>query len=163
MVIENREAVVAGTKLTATYKKQQYVCKVEAGDEGKLAFIYDGKTYGSPSSAGTAVIGTACNGWRFWSIDGNAPAPTTKQTSKTKAGSKSTKTSTRKPRTQAKPVVLQHHKNQKDLEEGQTRWLCNACLKAFTVDGDRTPETCPEGHRNDDPELSSPAPTDQAE
>jgi hypothetical protein len=158
MVIENRDAVVAGTKLVAIYKKQHYVCTVEAGEEGKLAFIYDGKSYGSPSSAGTAVIGTACNGWRFWSIDGAAPASTTKGTGKarttTKATSK-TKTSTRKPRTLIKPVVLQRHKNQKDLEEGQTRWLCNACIKAFIADGDATPETCPEGHRNDDPELGS--------
>ena len=64
MVIENRDAVVAGTKLVATYKKQQYICAVEAGEDGKLAFVYDGKRYSSPSSAGTAVIGTACNGWR---------------------------------------------------------------------------------------------------
>jgi len=70
MVIENRDAVVAGTKLTATYKKQQYACTVDADKDGKLAFVYDGKSYNSPSSAGTAVIGTACNGWRFWSIEG---------------------------------------------------------------------------------------------
>lgn len=74
MVIENRDAVVAGTKLTASYKKQQYICTVEAGEEGKLAFKYDGKTYSSPSSAGTAIIGTACNGWRFWSLADGAAA-----------------------------------------------------------------------------------------
>ena len=68
MVIANRDAVVAGIKLVATHKKQAYVCTVEAGEDGKLAFVYDGKSYNSPSSAGAAVIGGACNGWRFWAI-----------------------------------------------------------------------------------------------
>jgi hypothetical protein len=58
----------------ANYKKQPYLCTVEAGEDGKLAFMYDGQSYNSPSSAGTAVIGTACNGWRFWSIEGDAAA-----------------------------------------------------------------------------------------
>jgi len=44
MVIENRNLPV-GTRLVATYKKQDYVCTVEAGEEGKLAFVYDGKRY----------------------------------------------------------------------------------------------------------------------
>ena len=106
--------------------------------------------------------GTACNGWRFWSVEGATEvkaAPTTKAPGK-KA---STKTATRKARTQAKPAVLQRHKNQKDLEEGQTRWLCNACLKHFIVDGDATPDACPEGHRNDDPELTTRAAAHEAE
>jgi hypothetical protein len=34
MAIENRDLAV-GTRLTATYKKQNYVCTVEAGEGGR--------------------------------------------------------------------------------------------------------------------------------
>ena len=129
MVIENRDAVVAGTRLTANYKKQQYRCTVEAGGDGKLAFVFDGKSYGSPSSAGTAVIGGACNGWRFWSIDGEAPAPAAKPTRAKTAGKTNAKASTaampktagRRRKEQAKPSILHRHDNQDDLEPGQIR------------------------------------------
>src|SRR3954471_22647233 len=73
MAIQNRN-LPAGTKLTAVYKKRTYVCTVEAGEDGRLAFAVDGKRYSSPSSAGSAVMGgTACNGWRFWTVDGGEP------------------------------------------------------------------------------------------
>src|SRR6185503_6705569 len=76
MAITNRD-LPAGTKLTAIYKKQTYVCTVEEGNEGKLAFVIDGKRYSSPSSAGSAVMGgTACNGWRFWKVGGEEPPAT---------------------------------------------------------------------------------------
>ena len=77
MPIENRD-LPAGTRLVATYKKQAFVCTVEAEDDGKLAFVLeDGKRYKSPSSAGSAVMGgSACNGWRFWSVEGQGPART---------------------------------------------------------------------------------------
>lgn len=165
MVIENRDAVVAGTKLVATYKKQQYVCSVEAGEDGKLAFDYDGKSYGSPSSAGTAIIGTACNGWRFWSLADGSPATKRTAKPKTKATTTSMPKTARRRRQQekAKPRILHRHDNQDDLSEGETRWVCNACLKHFTVFGNETPEACPEGHRNDDQELNLMATTNDAE
>jgi hypothetical protein len=149
MVIENRDAVVAGTKLTATYKKQDYVCTVEAGADGKLAFLFNGKSYNSPSSAGTAVIGTACNGWRFWSVEGASPVPaevTPASAAKTKA-TKSVKVFFRSP-------------NQRGLAEGQTRYYCNACAAGFIADaaafGGMAVDACPNGHHNDDPELTAP-------
>jgi hypothetical protein len=168
MVIGNRDAVVAGTKLTATYKKQEYVCMVQDGEDGKLAFMYDGKSYSSPSSAGTAVIGTACNGWRFWSLaDGEIThAAKGKDKGKTapKAGTPAMpKTAARRRREQANPTVLHKHDNQKDLQPGEMRWVCDACLKHFIVEGDATPETCPEGHSNDDAELSLTATTDEVQ
>src|ERR1051325_3607069 len=115
MVIENRDAVVAGTKLTATYKKQQYICTVEAGEDGKLAFNYDGKSYGSPSSAGTAIIGTACNGWRFWSLaDGSVAPARASAKAKTEAQPAAMPKTARRRRQQekAKASILQRHKNQ---------------------------------------------------
>jgi hypothetical protein len=76
-----------------------------------------------------------------------------------KASSKTVgKATARKSRTtKAAPTILQRHGNQADLSEGETRWLCNACLKSFIVFGNETPEACPEGHRRDDPELSTAA------
>jgi hypothetical protein len=159
MVIENRDAVVAGTKLSATYKKQQYVCTVEAGEDGKLAFVYDGKSYNSPSSAGSAVIGTACNGWRLWSLaDESTPEPKAQGKAKDTAPTASMPKTARRRRQQdkAKPSILHRHDNQDDLSEGESRWVCNACLKNFIVFGNEVPKACPEGHRNDDPELNSP-------
>ncbi len=70
MAIENRN-LPAGTRLVANYKKQAFACTVEAEADGKLAYVVDGKRYKSPSSAGSAVMGgSACNGWRFWSVEG---------------------------------------------------------------------------------------------
>ncbi len=94
MAIENRD-LPAGTRLVATYKKQAFACTVEEGEDGKLAFVVDGKRYSSPSSAGSAVMGgSACNGWRFWSVEGMAPATATKPVrapTKANSGQKSAK------------------------------------------------------------------------
>ena len=93
MAIENRD-LPAGTRLVATYKKQAIVCTVEAED-GKLAYVLeDGKRYKSPSSAGSAVMGgSACNGWRFWCIEGATDGADTPVTAPKE----------RKPRTPAAP------------------------------------------------------------
>ena len=71
MPIENRN-LEAGTRLVATYKKQTYVCKVEKREDGKLEYVLDdGRRFASPSAAGSAVmVGSACNGWRFWTVEG---------------------------------------------------------------------------------------------
>ena len=60
-----------GTKLWVTYKKQEYRAEVIAGDEeGKAIYrLEDGREFKSPSSAGTAITGKACNGWTFWSVE----------------------------------------------------------------------------------------------
>ena len=47
-----------------------------AGKAGKRRYrLTDGREFASPSAAGKAVMGgTACNGWRFWSVAGAEPA-----------------------------------------------------------------------------------------
>ena len=40
MPIENRDLPV-GTRLEANYKKVRYVCTVEAGEDGKVAFVLE--------------------------------------------------------------------------------------------------------------------------
>src|SRR4051812_18868634 len=76
-MITNRE-LPAGTVLTAKFKKTAFTCEVVVDGEGKRTYrLADGKTFTSPSAAGSAVMnGVACNGWRFWTVLGEEPAPT---------------------------------------------------------------------------------------
>lgn len=69
MSIANRK-LKPGTKLVAKHKGKEYRCQVEAGKDGKVRYrLKDGREFGSPSGAGSAVMGgTACNGWRFWTV-----------------------------------------------------------------------------------------------
>ena len=80
-----RDKLEPGTKLIARYKGKEHRAEVVAGEEGKVRFrLEDGREFRSPSAAGSAVMGgTACNGWRFWSVAGDEP----KQSGR-KAGSK---------------------------------------------------------------------------
>ena len=62
MPIENRN-LEPGTKLVATYKKEEYHSLVVAGEDGKVMYrLWDGREFKSPSAAGTAITEKACNG-----------------------------------------------------------------------------------------------------
>jgi rubredoxin len=68
MPIENRN-LEAGMRLAARYKGQTYGMEVVETEEGIGYRLDDGREFKSPSSAGSALMGgTACNGWRFWSL-----------------------------------------------------------------------------------------------
>ena len=76
MALSNRN-LEPGTVLASRYKKAEYRCEVVAGEDGKTVYrLQDGREFSSPSAAGSAVMGgVACNGWRFWSLEGDlAPA-----------------------------------------------------------------------------------------
>src|SRR5712691_5767651 len=74
MPIENRDLAV-GTVLTARYRKQDRTCEVVETPDGVRYRLDDGTEHRSPSSAGKAAMdGVACNGWRFWSVQGSEPA-----------------------------------------------------------------------------------------
>jgi hypothetical protein len=145
-MIENRNLLV-GTRLVANYKKQAYVCTVEAAGEGEegVAFVLeDGKRFKSPSAAGSAVMGgKAVNGWRFWSLEGEAQAASETDAeaeakpARAKGGGKGKKTIYRVP-----PGP--------NLGEGKSRWFCVACMKGFVIDGTDAPAACPEGHPMED-------------
>ncbi len=159
MPIENR-GLLAGTRLVANYKKVQYVCMVGVGEGGKVAFVLeDGQRFTSPSAAGSAVMGgVACNGWRFWSVEGDTPAPKAEKASKAakpKAEKTAPKPKARKPASKTK--LLEKAENQDGAGDGRVRYWCNACKAGVLVEGDERPETCPEGHRIDAPELTAPA------
>ena len=143
MPIENRTLLV-GTRLVANYKKQRYVCTIEAaeGGEGVVFVLEDGTRHKSPSAAGSKVMGgKAVNGWRFWSVDGDEPAaaPAEKPASVKKA----------------KAVKLLRRLPGTGLEAGKQRFFCSACQKSF-VTTETEPQACPEGHRSDDQELTTP-------
>lgn len=71
MPLDNRNPE-PGTVLVARYKKQERTCEVVQTDDG-IRYRLDDKTeHRSPSSAGKAAMGgIACNGWRFWSLQGD--------------------------------------------------------------------------------------------
>ncbi len=93
MSIENRD-LRPGQTLIAKYKGKEHRASVVAGKEGRVAYrLKDGREFTSPSAAGSAVMGgVACNGWRWWSVDGaetKKPAKAAKKAaSKTKAAAK---------------------------------------------------------------------------
>src|SRR3989338_8622206 len=87
MAVENRN-LLAGTRLVANYKKQRYVCTVEAGEggEGIVFVLEDGGRHKSPSAAGSKVMGgKAVNGWRFWTVEGEEPKAVPQPAPKAKA------------------------------------------------------------------------------
>src|SRR5438128_8494584 len=72
--IEDRDLRV-GTALVARYKKSDRTCEVVETPDGVRYRLDDGTEHKSPSSAGKAAMdGVACNGWRFWSVQGPEPA-----------------------------------------------------------------------------------------
>ena len=138
----------AGTKLTAKYKGQEHSVLVLADDKGALAFELDnGTIFKSLSSAGSAVMGgTACNGWRFWSVEGTEPEPKPKKAETAKNGN-------------GKLVrQLKRVPNQRGVAEGQTKWFCSACQASFLAEIGEEPRACPKGHaREVEDEFAPPS------
>ena len=61
-------------------------------------------------------------------------------------------------KTQKFRLISRMDEQPENLEEGAVAYFCAACQRKF-IAGPETPEVCPEGHRADDPELTSaPAP-----
>ena len=120
MTIEDRNLKV-GTKLVAGYKgviSHMEVIETKDGIRYRLSEAPFSE-FKSPSAAGSAVMGgIACNGWRFWSVEGTEPAP--------------------------KEAKEQEVLGFRRIPGGRA-W-CNACAAAFKVEAGTTPPTCPEGH-----------------
>ena len=98
MPIENRN-LEPGTVLTARYKKEERTCEVVQTDDGLRYRLDDGTEHKSPSSAGKAAMeGVACNGWRFWTVQGTEtpkrqPKPKAEKPAKASPKNKPAKTS----------------------------------------------------------------------
>jgi len=96
-MIENRK-LKPGTKLVAKYRGREHRAKVVAGKDGRVRYrLADGREFKTPSAAGSALMGgTACNGRRFWMVEGavkparaaTKPQKAAKSKAKTKSGAK---------------------------------------------------------------------------
>ncbi len=166
MSIENRDPQ-AGTRLVARYKGQEHTAEVVQTDKGLRYRLADGREFKSPSAAGSAVIGgTACNGWRFWSVAGSLPP----DGQAVREAAQATKPG-RRPARPGPPVRAKKTNRQKPVEanlrsanrtaafqrlppsggngdtpKGQARFFCNARMDAFTAPATAEPIGCPRGH-----------------
>ena len=131
MSIEDRN-LAPGTKLVARYKGKEYAAEVVKTEEGVRYRLEDGKEFKSLSSAGSAVMGgSACNGWRFWSLAGSEEA-------------KPKKTSKKAAKENGNPGSGLIER----MEDG--RYFCSACQEAFEAPRGVEPQGCPKGHRPED-------------
>ena len=131
MSIENRD-LKAGTKLVARYKGHEYSAEVVETEQGIRYRLEDGREFKSPSSAGSAIMGgSACNGWRFWSVAGAEAKPKrdTGKAAKKKNGNPGNGLISR-------------------LEDG--RYFCSACQEPFDAPAGVEPQGCPKGHIAED-------------
>ncbi len=127
MSIEDRNLAV-GTKLVGRYKGKEYTAEVVETEEGVRYRLEDGRELKSPSSAGSAVMGgSACNGWRFWSLAGSEEAKPKK--------------ATRKP---SKSNGNPGNGLIRRMDDG--RYFCSACQEAFEAPKGVEPQGCPKGH-----------------
>lgn len=163
MPIEDRN-LKAGTKLVARYHKQSYSCQVVGSEGGKLRYrLADGREFKSPSGAGMAITGHACDGWVFWSVEMATAAPAPQPTENFLVGTQPTAETTLGEGGQESPVpaavlapaaqsdaakkAFFRTPNQKGVPEGQTRWYCHDCGKSFLAATGQTPRACPQGHQ----------------
>jgi rubrerythrin len=148
MPIENRN-LIPGTKLVAKYHKQPYYAEVIEGEDKKLKYrLEDGREFKSPSAAGMAITGHACDGWVFWSVE----------TEENTITPDAQPTETQKPVTEVataaeslispKKRSIFRAPNQKNVPAGQTRWYCKECAESFLADIGTIPDTCPQGHKS---------------
>jgi hypothetical protein len=130
----------------ARYKKTEHTATVVEGEGGGLRYrLDDGREFKSPSAAGSAVMGgVACNGWRFWSLAGEATAPAPKKERQATAPK-----AARKPKPAPKAQGFQRLPNGEDAAEGTAKFFCDACMEAFEAPADSEPATCPKGHQPD--------------
>ena len=143
MAIRDRN-LEPGTRLVANYKKQPYVCVVDAQGDRIVFVLEDGRRFKSPSSAGSAVMGgKAVNGWRFWTVaEGQLARP---QVISSEPIEPTTSTGKR---------LIYRLPNQKGVADGMTRYFCNGCQKSFIVEGQQEPGVCLEGHQAEEQVLA---------
>ncbi len=147
MPIENRN-LTKGAKLTGRYHKQSYSCEVVENAEGKLRYkLEDGREFKSPSAAGMAITGHACDGWKFWSLQTeqtSTPAePETKEQPAEQTPEHATQTTPNTDKTTSKKTGVFLVPNQKGVPEGQIRWFCRDCGKSFIASAVEVPGICP--------------------
>lgn len=149
-----KDRLTNGLTLVGSYKKKDYNLHVTEDGEGKFTFTVDGikdgkkdKVFTSLSTAGREIMnGVACNGWRFWGVEGETPEPVAKSEKGAAKTSTATKAKAKAPTKPKKAEQIKLARQQKDAPEGNARWFCDSCMKSFFVPNGETPDKCPEGH-----------------
>ena len=139
MPIENRE-LAAGTRLVARYKKADRTCEVVETPDGLRYRLDDATEHRSPSSAGKAVTGGACNGWVFWSVEGTekprrepkakTEKPVKEPAAKPTAHGKPAKAKAA-PKKGAKAKSAKKGKAMRTASKGGASYGCGACGESF--------------------------------
>ena len=129
MPLENRN-LEPGTVLVARYKKQERICEVVQTDDGVRFRLDDGTEHRSPSSAGKqAMGGVSCNGWRFWSLQGDLkPAKAAKEPKAEKPAKAPAKKAAKK--SAKKPAKKSAKKKSARMASGGS-YGCGACGQDF--------------------------------
>ena len=115
-----RDRLQPGSRLVARHRGVDHTAEVVAGAEGKRRYrLADGREFKSPSAAGSAVMGgIACNGWRFWTLEGEATA-----------ASKKAATRVVEPNTAPGPEAA--GTSAQDAAAAKARPRCGRCGKSF--------------------------------
>ena len=130
MPIENRELAV-GTRLVARYKKQDRTCEVVETADGPRYRLDDATEHRSPSSAGKAAMeGVACNGWRFWSIEGTEK-PKREPKAKAEKPAKPQKEPAAKKPAAKKPATKSKSAKKAAKMASDASYGCGACPETF--------------------------------
>ena len=131
-----------GTQLHAKHKGGTYRAEVvlhpNATGDRPIAYKVEGKheLFKSPSAAGTAITGKACNGWAFWTVGepplATEPAPTTEtpKPAKTRRTKKAAATSESSEPPQIPGGTIGQHANGK--------LACEVCGAEFEDEGQVT-------------------------
>jgi hypothetical protein len=176
MSIENRN-LTPGAVLVGRYHKAEFRCTVIQGEGDKVRYqLSDGREFKSPSAAGMAITGHACDGWIFWSIETTpTPAAPEAETASTQTDAAAAITgvpghTTGAPRQASEGEVTEQKPenkwpempkpqfpagsnpigrcpNQRGVPEGQIRWYCHECRKSFIAAKGQMPKACPQGHQ----------------
>lgn len=140
----DKQELAVGTRLVGRYKKEDYSCEVVETPEGKRFSLQDGREYKSLSAAGMAITGGAINGWRFWSLEGEAPVQPTGAPAEPEGRANGK---------ERKHPVIHVMDNQEGVPAGQRRWWCDACCEGFLAPASIQPMGCPQGHPADSEAL----------
>ena len=155
MSIKDRNLKV-GTRLIGKYHKQQYTCQVIEARGDKIRYkLEDGREFKSPSAAGMAITGHACDGWHFWSVETAEAATNPSSTERPPETNTARNASSTEDQGCACPgcgnttasKTFMKTPNQKGVAEGQTRWYCAECGESFLAPYGEIPSACPQGHK----------------